>query len=161
MIKDILDNNCLVHCNQRHCETLKQWTFFELWLQGIFTDFQSCQASSMFYPNWQILMHDYNHLISFWETDIDRFNLFCIFPTETHFSPNQPGPCTSVQGTLEYLGYGVTVLVILFVCFLKKQYLTVPPTGIPPFHVINWITKPGLGCRIYTHDSNWTFLFLS
>ena len=56
-------------------------------------------------------MHDYNHLISFWETEIERFNLFCIFPTETHFSPNQPGPCTSAQGTLEYLGYGVRVLV--------------------------------------------------
>ena len=60
-------------------------------------------------------MHDYNHLISFWETDIDRFNLFFIFPTETHFSPNQPGPGTSAQGTLEYLGCGVTVLVSLFV----------------------------------------------
>lgn len=98
-------------------------------------------------------MHVYNHLISFWETDIDRFNLFFIFPTETHFSPNQPGPGTSAQGTLEYLGCGVTVLVSLFV-FFKKQYLTVSPTGIPQFHVINGITKPGLECRTYTHDSN-------
>ena len=73
-------------------------------------------------------MHDYNHLISFWETEIERFNLFCIFPTETHFSPNQPGPCTSAQGTLEYLGYGVTVLVSLF---FKKTISLFPPLVYP------------------------------
>ena len=62
--------------------------------------------------------------------DIDRFNLICTFPTETHFIPNKPGPCTSAQGTLEYLGYGVTVLVSSFV-FLKNNISLFPPLVYP------------------------------